>query len=49
MDSPDLQGVFSPASYKQGFVGLLDDYPGMTCRCLAAPAGEHRLCPGAVG
>ena len=31
MDYPDLQGVFSPASYKQGFVGLLDDYPGMTC------------------
>jgi choline dehydrogenase len=31
MDQPDLQGVFSPASYKQGFVGLLDDYPGMTC------------------
>jgi choline dehydrogenase len=28
---PDLQGVFTPASYKQGFVGLLDDYPGMTC------------------
>ncbi|WP_428486381.1 GMC family oxidoreductase [Rhodopila sp.] len=31
MHQPDLQGVFSPASYKQGFVGLLDDYPGMTC------------------
>lgn len=31
MRHPDLQGVFSPASYKQGFVGLLDDYPGMTC------------------
>ncbi len=31
MLQPDLQGVFSPASYKQGFVGLLDDYPGMTC------------------
>src|SRR5215469_2980949 len=31
MEQPDLQGVFSPASYKQGFVGLLDDYPGMTC------------------
>jgi choline dehydrogenase len=31
LDFPDLQGVFSPASYKQGFVGLLDDYPGMTC------------------
>ena len=31
MGQPDMQGVFSPASYKQGFVGLLDDYPGMTC------------------
>ncbi|HET7880789.1 MAG TPA: GMC family oxidoreductase N-terminal domain-containing protein [Acetobacteraceae bacterium] len=31
MEQPDLQGVFSPASYKQGFVGMLDDYPGMTC------------------
>ena len=31
METPDIQGVFSPASYKQGFVGLLDDYPGMTC------------------
>jgi choline dehydrogenase len=31
MDQPDMQGVFSPASYKQGFVGLLDDYSGMTC------------------
>jgi choline dehydrogenase-like flavoprotein len=31
LDQPDLQGVFSPASYKEGFVGLLDDYPGMTC------------------
>jgi choline dehydrogenase len=31
MRQPDLQGVFSPASYKQGLVGLLDDYPGMTC------------------
>ncbi len=31
LDSPDLQGVFTPASYKAGFVSLLDDYPGMTC------------------
>ena len=43
MDQPDLQGVFSPASYKQGFVGLLDDYPGNDLRCLAASAGKHRL------
>ncbi len=27
----DLQVVFSPASYKEGFVGLLDDFPGMSC------------------
>jgi choline dehydrogenase-like flavoprotein len=31
LEQPDLQGVFSPASYKEGFVGMLDDYPGMTC------------------
>lgn len=30
LDYPDLQGVFSPASFKQGIVGLLDDFPGMT-------------------
>ncbi|QIL82027.1 choline dehydrogenase [Diaphorobacter sp. HDW4A] len=28
---PDLQGVFSPASYREGYVGMLDRYPGMTC------------------
>lgn len=28
---PDLQGVFAPASYKEGYVGMLDSYPGMTC------------------
>ena len=28
---PDLQGVFSPASYREGYVGMLDSYPGMTC------------------
>lgn len=28
---PDIQGVFSPASYKAGRVGVLDDYPGMSC------------------
>lgn len=31
LEEPDLQGVFTPASYKAGFVSLLDDYPGMTC------------------
>ncbi len=28
---PDLQGVFSPASYREGYVGVLDVFPGMTC------------------
>ena len=28
---PDLQGVFAPASYREGYVGMLDSYPGMTC------------------
>lgn len=27
----DLQGVFTPASYREGYVGMLDKYPGMTC------------------
>lgn len=27
----DLQLVFAPASYKEGFIGMLDDYPGMSC------------------
>lgn len=31
VDGADLQGVFTPASYKDGFVSLLDDFPGMTC------------------
>jgi len=33
----DLQGVFTPASYKEGYVGRLDDYPGMT-----AGVWQHR-------
>jgi len=31
LDRPDLQGVFTPASYREGYVGMLDNYPGMTC------------------
>lgn len=31
LPAPDLQGVFTPASYKEGYVGMLDNYPGMTC------------------
>ena len=30
LTSADLQGVFTPASYKEGYVGKLDSYPGMT-------------------
>ncbi len=30
LDRPDLQGVFTPASYRQGYVGMLDDFAGMT-------------------
>ena len=37
LDLPDLQGVFTPASYKEGYVGLLDDFPGMT-----AGVWQHR-------
>ena len=45
MRQPDIQGVFSPASYKQGFVGLLDDYPGMTCGVWQHRPESSRLCP----
>ena len=31
LNRPDLQGVFSPTSYREGYVGMLDTYPGMTC------------------
>ncbi len=31
MPGADLQVVFTPASYKEGFVGLLDSFPGMSC------------------
>ncbi len=31
LDYPDLQVTFTPASYKQGYIGLLDDFPGITC------------------
>lgn len=37
MTSADLQGVFTPASYKQGYVGRLDAFPGMT-----AGVWQHR-------
>jgi choline dehydrogenase len=42
LDFPDLQGVFTPASYKDGFLGVLDDYPGMT-----AGVWQHR--PESIG
>ncbi len=31
LNRPDLQFVFSPASFREGVVGLLDSAPGMTC------------------
>lgn len=31
LDLPDYSLVFTPASYKQGFIGRLDGFPGMTC------------------
>ena len=31
LSRPDLQGVFAPASYREGYVGMLDVFPGMTC------------------
>lgn len=31
LDFPDYSLVFTPASYKAGFIGRLDDFPGMTC------------------
>ena len=37
LDQPDLQCVFTPASYAEGKVYILDDYPGVT-----AGAWQHR-------
>lgn len=31
LDAPDLQVVFTPASYSDGVVGKLQPFPGMTC------------------
>jgi len=31
MPAPDYTVIFTPASYKEGKLGSLDDYPGMTC------------------
>ena len=31
LDAPDLQIVFSPASYSEGVTGKLQPFPGMTC------------------
>lgn len=30
-DITDYSLVFTPGSYKEGFIGRLDDYPGLTC------------------
>ena len=37
LDAPDLQCVFTPGSYAEGKVYILDDYPGVT-----AGAWQHR-------
>ena len=42
LDEPDLQGVFTPGSYAEGKVYVLDDYPGCT-----AGAWQHR--PASTG
>ena len=31
LDHPDYSLVFTPASYRQGRIGVLDSFPGMTC------------------
>jgi choline dehydrogenase len=31
LPTPDFSFVFTPASYKQGFIGVIDDAPGLTC------------------
>ncbi|MDP4026163.1 GMC family oxidoreductase N-terminal domain-containing protein [Methylobacterium sp. NEAU 140] len=31
--TPDVQYVIAPGSFKQGRLGELDDFPGMTCGC----------------
>ncbi len=31
LSAPDYTVIFTPASYKEGKLGSLDDYPGMTC------------------
>jgi choline dehydrogenase len=35
LDAPDLQFIFTPASYKDGRIAELDDYPGMTAAVFA--------------
>ena len=35
LDLPDLQLIFTPASYKEGKIAQLDDYPGMTSAAFA--------------
>jgi choline dehydrogenase len=35
MDLPDLQLIFTPASYKEGMIAQLDDEPGMTAASFA--------------
>ncbi len=46
LPGPDYSLVFTPGSYKEGFVGKLDDVPGMTCgawQMRPASAGSVRI------
>jgi choline dehydrogenase len=42
LDNPDFCLGFTPGSYKLGFLGKLDDFPGMTC-------GGWRMRPDSTG
>ena len=42
LENPDYSLVFTPGSYKQGFIGRLDDFPGATC-------GAWQMRPGSRG
>ena len=48
-ESSDLQLTFTPASYKEGVQGQLEDEPGMTIASWQQRPGEPRLCPHPFG
>ena len=43
LNAPDIQGVFTPASYREGYIGVLDEYPGMTCGVWQHRPQRYRL------